>query len=160
MTAIRVATITVSDRASAGVYDDKTGPAVIDLLGSSFEIHVTERMVVGDEMAEVADHLRKWCDEDRADLILTNGGTGLGRRDVTPEATLAIIDRQVPGIAEAMRAAGRAVTPLADVSRQVAGQRRRTLVVNLPGSVKGATESLTSILGVLPHAVEMIRAET
>jgi molybdenum cofactor synthesis domain-containing protein len=102
--------------------------------------------------------LRQWADGGAIDLIITTGGTGLGARDVTPEATKAVIDKEAPGITEAMRAAGRTKTPMAALSRQVAGARGTTLIVNVPGSPKAIQESLDAIIDILPHAVEMLHA--
>ena len=153
---MRVAVLTVSDRASSGDYRDETGPAVAAIM-TDREATVVARRTVSDDIADISSALRSWCDDDVADLVLTNGGTGLSPRDVTPEATLSVVERQVPGLAEAMRSAGRENTALADLSRQVVGQRARTLIVNLPGSPKGATESLLAIVGTLPHAIELMR---
>jgi molybdopterin adenylyltransferase len=152
---MRIALLIVSDRASDGTYVDDTGPALARLLTND-ELVTTE--IVPDERELIARQLREWCDQDVADIIVASGGTGLSARDVTPEATLDVVEREIPGLGEAMRAAGRAITPLADLSRQVVGQRKRTIVVNVPGSPKGATESFTAIAEALPHAVELIRA--
>lgn len=161
---VRVVVVTVSDRASSGVYEDLTGPAIEALLGagdtadSVGTMEVVGRELVADEADRIAEVLRRWCDGDGCDLVLTNGGTGLSPRDVTPEATRSVLEAEAPGLGELMRAAGLTHTPLAALSRQVAGRRGRTLVVNLPGSVRGATESLSAVLPVLPHAVAMARS--
>jgi molybdopterin adenylyltransferase len=152
---MRVAVLTVSDRASAGIYEDGSGPAVEAALTGH---EIVDRVVVPDDVRTIEDTLRAWADEGGIDLILTTGGTGLGPRDVTPEATRSVIERDAPGIAEAMRAHGRALTPFAALSRQVAGARGTCLIVNLPGSPKAAVESLDAVLEILPHAVEMLRA--
>ncbi len=115
--------------------------------------------VVPDEQEVVAGRLRAWADEERLDLILTSGGTGLSPRDVTPEATLAVIDRQVPGMAEAMRQESLKRTPMGMLSRAVAGLRGRTLIVNLPGSERAVRQNLAQLLPVLPHAIETLRGE-
>lgn len=151
----RTATVvTASDGVHAGTRSDASGPAVAALLVSAgFEVTTT---VVPDDRATIAALLRRLADEERRALVAITGGTGLGPRDVTPEATRDVIEREVPGLAEAMRAAGRAVTPRADLSRGVCGVRGTTLIVDLPGSPKGATESLEAIVALLPHAVELI----
>ncbi len=144
--------LTASDGASAGVRDDASGDALeARLEGLGF---VVERALVSDDREAIEAALRAGA--GRHALIVTTGGTGLTPRDVTPQATRAVIDYEVPGLAEAMRAAGRAKTPLADLSRGVVGVAGRTLVVNVPGSPKGATESLEAIVGVLDHALETL----
>src|SRR5438093_1506612 len=136
----RVAVVTVSDGVSRGVRDDASGRAVAALLEAE-GFDVARRDVVPDEKPDIEALLRDLAGDGIA-LIATTGGTGLGPRDVTPEATLAVIDREAPGLAEEMRAAGRAKTPMASLSRGVVGSLGATLIVNLPGSEKGATESL------------------
>src|SRR5438128_8167447 len=154
----RAAVVTVSDGVAAGVRDDASGRAVADaLVAAGFE--VVRREVVPDEADRIAGLLRSLTDEGVA-LIATTGGTGLGPRDVTPEATRVVIDREAPGLAEEMRAAGRAGTPFAALSRGVAGSRGSTLIVNLPGSERGATESLAAIAPVLPHALALLAGAT
>ena len=155
---MNVAVLTVSDRSARGERPDEGGPLVERIVNGSGAA-VVARAIVPDEVDAISKTLQVWADGSVADLILTTGGTGLGPRDVTPEATLAVVDREVPGIPEAMRAAGMRSTPLAALSRQVAGVRHRTLIVNLPGSPKAAEECLTAILAVLPHAVEMTRGD-
>jgi molybdenum cofactor synthesis domain-containing protein len=144
--------LTASDGASAGVRDDASGDALeARLHGLGFAV---ERALVSDDRVAIEAALRAGA--TRHALIVTTGGTGLTPRDVTPQATRAVIDYEVPGLAEAMRAAGRAKTPLADLSRGVVGVAGRTLVVNVPGSPRGATESLEAIVGVLDHALETL----
>lgn len=153
----RAAVITVSDRASAGVYEDATGPAVAALLAER-GYEVERVLVVPDERGRIEAALRELAARDVA-LVLTCGGTGLSPRDVTPEATEAVCDRMVPGIGEAMRAASMRVTDRACLSRATAGTLGRTLVVNLPGSPRAATENLEVVVGALGHGLETLRAD-
>jgi molybdenum cofactor synthesis domain-containing protein len=155
--AIRAAVLTVSDKASVGERIDTAGPAVAAIL-ASIGADPVETSMVPDEREQIAERLRQWADVARLDLILTAGGTGLSPRDVTPEATLDVAERHVPGLAELMRSEGRKSTHLSALSRAVAVTRGRTLIVNLPGSERGARESLEAILELLPHAIETLRA--
>jgi molybdenum cofactor synthesis domain-containing protein len=155
---IRAGILTVSDRSARGEREDLSGPAltqaVLERLGGAV---VAEWAVVPDERATIAALLKHWADDLALDLILTTGGTGFAWRDVTPEATRDVIEREAPGLAEAMRAESLRVTGHAMLSRAVAGIRGRTLIVNLPGSPKGAVENLATVLPVLPHAIELLR---
>jgi molybdopterin adenylyltransferase len=152
---VRVAVLTISDRSARGERPDEGGPLIEQLMtGTGAE--VVARAIVADEQNEIESALIKWADDGIADVIITTGGTGLGPRDVTPEATRAVIDREAPGIAEAMRDAGLRVTPFAALSRQVVGTRAKTLIVNLPGQPKAVEEGLDAVIGILPHAVEMM----
>jgi len=150
--------LTVSDKGSRGQRQDKSGEAIREMvahLGSS----VVKYEIVPDEADVIADRLKEWADGGEVDIILTTGGTGLSRRDVTPEATLSVIDKNVPGIGEAMRARSLEKTPMAMLSRAIAGLRGQCLIVNLPGSPKAVEECLEVVLLALPHAVEIIKGE-
>lgn len=155
---LRVAVLTVSDRASAGEYEDLTGPAVEAVLTGGLAATVVLRAVVPDERSEIVKVLIRWCDVDQVDLVLTNGGTGLAPRDVTPEATREVLDVEAPGIGELMRSVGLQHTAFAALSRQYAGRRGKTFLLNLPGSVAGATESLEAVIQILPHACATARS--
>lgn len=153
---MRAAVLTVSDRATAGAMADESGPAVRRLLAEAgFE--VSEVAVVPDERERIAEFLAAAALAH--ELVVTTGGTGLGPRDVTPEATRPLLDYEVPGLAELMRAEGLRSTPMAALSRSLAGVRGRSLIVNLPGSVRGATESLAAIVPVLRHAVGLLAGD-
>ena len=152
---MKFAVITVSDKGAAGEREDLSGPEIVRILeAAGFVCAFLE--VVPDEREQIAGRLRRIADTGAADLILTTGGTGLTPRDVTPEATRDVIDREAPGFAEAMRADGLRVTPHAMLSRAVSGVRDRTLIINLPGSVKAVREGLDVILPALKHAVETV----
>jgi len=155
---IRVGVITLSDRAYSGEYEDKSGPLIREFVEARLpggQVHL--EAVLPDDFQTIKNGLVKWCDEAHMDLILTTGGTGFAPRDVTPEATRAVIEREAPGLAEAMRAASLRVTPHAMLSRAVAGVRGRTLIVNLPGSPKAVKENLETILLALPHAIALLQ---
>lgn len=157
---LRIAVLTVSDRASTGVYEDLSGPAVVNAAKQALACEIVQTMVVPDDREVIADTLRTWADTGDIDIILTTGGTGFTPRDVTPEATRDIIEREAPGLAEAMRAASREITPFAMLSRAICGIRAQTLIINLPGSPKAAAENLNVVTGVLPHAVALLRGES
>ena len=150
--------ITVSDGVSAGSRVDGSGRALVRLLTDA-EFEVTGPEVVPDDKQRISDAIVAAA-SGGSDLVVTTGGTGLGPRDVTPQATSAVIELEVPGLGETMRRAGAASTPMAALSRSMAGVRGSTLIVNVPGSMKGATESLESILPVLPHAIRLLHGQT
>ena len=152
---MRVAVLTVSDSVSQGVYEDRSGPAVVKACGAQ-KWEVAATAVLPDDRDKIEARLREWADSGKFDLIVTTGGTGIGPRDVTPEATTAVCQKLVPGLAEEMRRKGLESTPRAVLSRSVAGVRGTTLIVNLPGSPKGAAESLAAIAALLPHASKII----
>lgn len=153
-----VGILTISDKGWRGEREDKSGE-VIREMASRLGAKVADYDIVPDEPDFISRRLMEWADAGTLDLVLTTGGTGLAERDVTPEATLAVIDRLVPGLAEAMRVETLKKTPLAMLSRAVAGIRKRTLIINLPGSPRGVEECLQAILPALPHAIEVIKGE-
>jgi molybdopterin adenylyltransferase len=155
---IRFAILTLSDRSARGERADASGPALARLIEAEGWTVTTQDLLPDDESA-IRERLRTWADNGEMDVILTTGGTGFAPRDVTPEATRAVIDREAPGLAESMRAASLKVTPHAMLSRIVTGIRKRTLILNLPGSPKGAVENLQVVIPVLPHAVQLLRED-
>lgn len=156
--ALRVGILTVSDRSARGERPDDSGPALArQALASGWQ--VVRQAILPDELPALRQLLAEWADSGEMDLILTTGGTGFAPRDVTPEATLAVIERAAPGLVEAMRAASLAITPHAMLSRAAAGIRGRTLLINLPGSPRAALENLAIVAVVLPHAVQLLREE-
>jgi len=153
-----VGILTISDKGSRGERQDKSGEAIRQVL-SGVDVSVANYDIVPDEKDLIAEKLVKWADKDNLDVVVTTGGTGLTPRDVTPEATLAVVDRIVPGFAEAMRAESLKKTPHAMLSRAVVGSRGKCLIVNLPGSPKAVRECLEVILPALPHAVETLKGQ-
>jgi molybdenum cofactor synthesis domain-containing protein len=152
---MRVAVLTISDSVSHGEREDLSGPAVVAFCrGLGWEIVTTAR--VSDDLAAIREQLSEMAHSARLDLVLTTGGTGIGPRDNAPEATQAVADRVIPGIAEEMRRKGLDKTPTAVLSRAIAASRGKTLIVNLPGSPKGAVESLEAVAHLLPHAVHVL----
>ncbi len=151
---IKVAILTVSDSCAQGKREDVSGQTIRDMLAEG-KFEICERRTVADNHETIANELKYFCDKAGIDVVFTTGGTGLGPRDVTPEATDSVCERMVPGFGETMRAEGFKKTRTAILSRAVAGIRKNTLVINLPGSPKGVKESLEIILDVLPHAVDM-----
>ncbi len=152
---IHAAVLTVSDKGSRGEREDTSGDALEEAL-HGLGAAAVERAIVPDEADQIAAELRRWADETQVNLILTTGGTGMTTRDITPEATLAVLDRQAPGFAEAMRAGSLAKTPHAMISRAVSGIRGKTLIVNMPGSPRACREQFAMIAPALPHAVEKL----
>lgn len=156
--ALRIGILTVSDRSSRGERPDTSGPALETVVVSQ-GWDVVRKGILPDDFNGLRAALQEWADSGEMDVILTSGGTGFSPRDVTPEATLAVTERAAPGLAEAMRQASLQVTPHAMLSRAAAGIRSRTLIVNLPGSPRGAVENLQVILPVLPHAVQLLQED-
>ena len=154
---IKVGILTISDKGSRGEREDLSGPAIREMV-ATLGAEVARYDIVPDERDIISLKLLEWCSEG-LDLVVTTGGTGLGPRDVTPEATRDVIEREAPGMAEAMRSQGLQATSLAMLSRAVVGARGKTLIVNLPGSPKGVRESLAVLLPVLPHAVGILKGE-
>jgi molybdopterin adenylyltransferase len=152
---MRVALLVLSDKASSGERPDANLPIMAEALPAGTKIEINE--VLPDDRAAIEARLIALCDSDAVDCILTSGGTGLSPRDVTPQATKAVADYEVPGIAEAMRAASLRSVPTAMLSRAIAAVRKKTLIVNLPGSPRGVRETLATIAGVLPHAIGVLR---
>jgi molybdopterin adenylyltransferase len=155
----RIGILTSSDRGARGEREDLSGQVIREMM-LDIGGEVVEYRVVPDELDILRDSMVEYCDELHLDLVITTGGTGLARRDVTPEATLAVIEREVPGMAEAMRAASLQKTKFAMLSRAVVGTRGDTLIINLPGSPKGVRECLEVLLPVLPHALEILQGKT
>jgi molybdopterin adenylyltransferase len=151
--------LTISDKGSRRERHDKSGEAIREIL-SSTDVSIVDYDIVPDEKELIVEKLVKWADKDNLDVVITTGGTGLTPRDVTPEATLAVVDKIVPGFAEAMRAESLKKTSHAMLSRAVAGTRGKCLIVNLPGSPKAVRECLNVILPALPHAVETLKGES
>jgi molybdopterin adenylyltransferase len=153
---IQFGILTISDRSSRGERTDESGPALAHLIEAEGWV-VIKQDILPDEESAIRDLLITWVESGGVDIILTTGGTGFSPRDVTPEATRAVIEREAPGLAEAMREASLKVTPHAMLSRIVTGIRKRTLILNLPGSPKGAVENLQVVMPVLSHAVQLLR---
>lgn len=156
---IKFAILTVSDRSSSGMREDRSGP-VLEQAVINYGWEVTQTGIVPDEISEIKERLRYWSDSGKINVILTTGGTGFSPRDVTPEATKEVLDRNASGLAEAMRAGSLTITPHAMLSRAVAGIRKKTLIINFPGSPKAALENFRIIAPVLPHAVQLLENDS
>ncbi len=153
---IKVGILTISDRSSRGEREDLSGPALQgEVKGEGWEISLS--VIVPDDLEKIKSTLVSWVDLEKLDLILTTGGTGFAERDITPEATLAVIDRNAPGLAEAMRAKSMQITDHAMLSRAITGIRKFTLIINLPGSPKAAVENFAVIRSVIPHAIQLLK---
>lgn len=153
---IKAAVLTVSDSCAKGQREDISGQTIVDILEKNdFEIY--EKKIVADQTQAITTELICFSDEAEVDVVFTTGGTGLGPRDVTPEATIAVCGKMVPGLGELVRLKGLEKTPNAILSRSVAGIRKNTLIINMPGSTKAVRECLEVILNILPHAVKMMR---
>jgi molybdenum cofactor synthesis domain-containing protein len=150
--------LTISDKGSQGERADESGMVIREVLGA-YDVQVVKYTIVPDEADLISAKLVEWTDKESIDLILTTGGTGLSPRDVTPEATVAVLDRSAPGFVEAMRTESLKKTATAMISRAVAGIRGGSLIINLPGSPRAVRECLEVILPVLPHAIEVLRGE-
>jgi molybdenum cofactor synthesis domain-containing protein len=156
---IKFAILTVSDRSASGLREDLSGPVLQGAVGD-YGWEVAQTDIVADEISAIEERLCQWSDSEKINVILTTGGTGFTPRDITPEATKAVLDRSAPGLAEAMRAGSLPITPHAMLSRAVAGIRKKTLIINLPGSPKGALENFRIIAPVLPHAVQLLENDS
>jgi molybdopterin adenylyltransferase len=152
---MKIALLTISDRGAAGQTEDKSGPLIAQILQNRTAWEIARQEIVPDDQPTIAKTLLQWCEEN-INLILTTGGTGFAPRDVTPEATRQVIEREAPGIAEALRAESLKITRHAMLSRAVAGMRGRTLIINLPGSPKAVKENLDVLLPILPHALDLL----
>ncbi len=150
--------ITISDRGSRGERIDTSGPEIVGML-QQIGIEIVGQSIIPDEKELIRRSLIEWCDGEKTDLILTTGGTGVSPRDVTPDATREVIEREIPGMAEEMRRQSITITPRAMISRAIAGIRGRTLIINLPGSPKGAVENLSVLLPALTHTIEKIQGD-
>jgi molybdopterin adenylyltransferase len=153
---VTYAVLTSSDTGSAGKRVDTSGDAIVEIMGGAGH-KVVNRVMLPDDIYQLSTQIKAWCDSGKVDVILTTGGTGLSSRDVMPEVTRGLIDLEIPGMAEAMRAGSLKVTKMAMISRAVAGARGSTLIINLPGSTGGVRDNLSVVLPVIDHAVEVCR---
>lgn len=152
---MNIGILTISDRGARGEYEDRSGPLIAKMMTEKTPWSISHRAVVADDFETIVNTLRQWCDEG-VNLLLTSGGTGFAPRDITPEATRRVIERETPGIVEALRAESLKITKHAMLSRAAAGIRGTTLIINMPGSPKAVKENLDVLLPVLPHALELI----
>ena len=159
MSEIRVAVLTVSDGCAAGTREDRSG-ALLAEWGRAEGRTLVAHLVLPDEVSQITTQLMEWCNGNEVDVVVTTGGTGIATRDVTPEATREVLERELPGIGEALRARGRAALPTADLSRAIAGTRGRTLIVNLPGSVNAVRDGIAVLTPLVPHAVRLLAGQT
>ena len=155
---MKAAVLILSDKGSKGERVDTSGPALREWL-TVHGVQVIQTALIADEAEEIEATLRNWADAEQFDIIITCGGTGVSPRDVTPDATRRVLDREIPGLGEEMRRASAAITPHALLSRAIAGIRNSTLIVNLPGSPKGAIENLSAIWGAIPHGVAKMKGD-
>lgn len=153
----KVGILIVSDRGSSGLYEDKSGPIIRQIITDQLNAVVAQSAIIPDELDVIKNTLLAWVEQHHLDLILTSGGTGFAPRDITPEATRQVVQKEAPGLVFAMLRDSLAITPHAMLSRMVAGIRAQTLIVNLPGNPKAVRENLNSILPALPHALELLR---
>lgn len=156
---MKAAILTVSDKGSRGEREDQGGPLLRQWLAEQ-GVEIALSAIVADEIPQIAATLQEWADHDQPELILTTGGTGISPRDVTPEATLQVLERLLPGFGELMRFESLKITPMAILSRAVAGIRNQSLIINLPGSPRGAIENLSAVWAAIPHAVAKIRGDS
>ncbi|MBE2220573.1 MAG: MogA/MoaB family molybdenum cofactor biosynthesis protein [Anaerolineae bacterium] len=152
---MKIGVLTISDRGASGEYEDLSGPVITKIISDNLNWQVSHQAIVPDDVTIIAESLRHWCDQN-VQLILTTGGTGFSPRDVTPEATRQVIEREAPGIAEGLRAESLKITKHAMLSRGIAGIRGQTLIINLPGSPKAVRENMQVLLPILPHALELL----
>ncbi|MQY69912.1 MAG: molybdopterin adenylyltransferase [Firmicutes bacterium] len=157
---IKVGILVISDKASRGERKDESGPAIKKIVSQLPSYQATKYEIIPDEKEIISEKLKEWVDKDRLDLILTSGGTGIGARDVTPEATKKVIEKELPGFVEAMRIKGLKKTPFSMLSRAIVGTRKKSLIVNLPGSPKAVEENLEVILPALKHGIEILKGNT
>ena len=158
LTIIKTAVITISDKGSKGERVDKSGEVIKEMI-KEFDGELVEYNIIPDEREIISKELKIIADSDKADLILTTGGTGFAKRDVTPEATMDIVEKDVPGIPEEIRADTMKITEMAALSRAKAGIRKESLIINLPGSPKAVRECLESIIKIIPHAIDILKGE-